>query len=217
MRRIIMAIASVLAFVLAAPGMALAHHHHARGHHGKHHARHRAHGARVIKFAPVEEGKGGEGEGAGSTETTTTSEGVGTVLSFEGNVLKIKLNDGSEVGGKVTEDTHLVCISPTAAGSADDEGAGDDQSADDEGDHHGDEAGSDDGSGDEGGETSGEDGSTPSAHDSSFEGGDGSDDDEGAAQSCETSALTPGTMVREAELRITSSGGVWESVVLMLK
>ncbi len=213
MRRTVMAIASALAIVLAAPGMALAHHH-GRGHHGKHHARHRAHGARVIKFAPVEEGKGAEG----STETTTTSEGVGTVVSFEGEVLKIKLNDGSEVGGKVTEDTNLVCISPTSGASAqsgDDEGAGDDQSADDEGDHQGDEAGSDGGSGDEGGEASGEHGSTPSAHDSSFE-GDASGD-EGAAQPCETSALTPGTIVREAELRLTSSGAVWESVVLMLK
>lgn len=212
MRRTIMAIASALAIVLAAPGMALAHHH-ASGHHGKHHARHRAHGARVIKFAPVEEGKGAEG----STETTTTSEGAGTVASFEGEVLKIKLNDGSEVGGKVTEDTRLLCISPTAARSGDDEGAGDDQSVDDEGDHHGDEAGSNDGSGDEGGEVSGEDGSTLSAHDSSFAGDDSSGGDEGAAQSCETSALTPGTMVREAELRLTASGAVWESVVLMLK
>jgi hypothetical protein len=211
MRRTVMAIASALAIVLAAPGMALAHHH-GRGHHGKHHGRHRAHGARVIKFAPVEEGKGAEG----STETTTTSEGVGTVASFEGEVLKIKLNGGSEVGGKVTEDTHLVCISPTAAQSDDDEGAGDDQSADDEGDHQGEEAGSDDGSGDEGGETSDEHGATLSAHDSSFEGEDGSDDDS-AGQSCETSALTPGTMVREAELRLISSGAVWESVVLMLK
>lgn len=213
MRRIVMALASVIAFALAAPGVALAHHHgHAfgPGRHGRHRGLHHARGARVIRFTPAEEGKGAST--TTSKEGGTEPESVGTVASFENEVLTIKLSDGSTVSGKVTEDTRLVCISSTSSQPDDDQGAGDDQSADGEGNSGGDEGSTEDPSG-EGGEHGGQ-----SAHDSSFdEGGwnNGEDDDQGSIQACETTALVQGATVREAELRLTSSGAIWESVVLI--
>lgn len=45
----------------------------------------------------------------------------------------------------------------------------------------------------------------------SSQGGDNS----ASAQSCDTSALTPGTVVREAELAVSSAGAVWGKIELM--
>jgi hypothetical protein len=45
-------------------------------------------------------------------------------------------------------------------------------------------------------------------------GGEGGDEQEGN-HACSTANLTPGTMVKEAELRISSSGKTWEKVELI--
>lgn len=218
MRRIVMAIASALALALAVPGMALAAHRHHHGHTGRHHKSRHAKGARLIRFAPAEEGKGGTTSSGSSTSTqsSTTTEGstepetVGTISSFENEVLTIKLSDGSLVSGKVTEDTRIVCISSTPSQPDDDEGSGDDQSSEGE-DHHGDEGegSSRQGEGDEG-QQEGEQGGWQSAHDSSFDG-----EGDGSTSGCEKSALVAGAAVHEAELRLTSAGATWESVVLV--
>lgn len=221
------------------------HQHHRRGRHGKQvrRRRRRGHGhprakrARFVKFAPLAP-LGEEGKKSGSEEATeggkegTEGEGTpsgpaatGEVASFEGGVLTVKLADGTLVKGAITEDSHLLCMSKEALESRESEG---DRSSGDDGE--GDHQSSHDGEGDhqegtqapEGEEGGSRDGSQVSAHDSSFrgdgfgdqaewEGGDGN----GAMQRCEPTALVPGAIVREAELRLGSAGAMWEKVVLL--
>jgi hypothetical protein len=139
---------------------------------------------------------------AGGT-TTTTSGGstsgdemqgtAGTVQSFTGGVLTILLNDGtSTVSGMVTSATELKCEAP------------ENEMTETEGDGSGsgDRIAMDDGGGSSGGDdSSGDDGS-----------GDGSDD---GVSMCTTANLTPGTVVQEAELNISSAGAVWHEVELV--
>jgi hypothetical protein len=44
---------------------------------------------------------------------------------------------------------------------------------------------------------------------------DQGDDDNNEAQNCDTSALTPGAIVHEAELRLSGAGAVWDKVELL--
>lgn len=46
-------------------------------------------------------------------------------------------------------------------------------------------------------------------------GSGGGDDGTEAEHNCPTTALTPGTVVKEAELRVSSAGAVWEKVELV--
>jgi hypothetical protein len=119
------------------------------------------------------------------------------VKSFKEGVLIITLTDGTEVSGKVTEQTELRCVPATPV-------AGDDSD---------DEAGS--GEGDHGSSTHGEstEGSHGDAHAASSD--DGEDGQHEGPQSCTTAALVKGAMVREAELKISSAGAVWERVALL--
>jgi hypothetical protein len=169
-------------FVLAvAPGAALAHHH--GGKHKGHH--HRVH---VKKF-------GSDTSNPNGGTTSPSSDTVGTVSSFSGGVLTLKLNDGSMVSGKVTNDTEIECQAPENQGdmARDDGGPGDDNSGD--GDHRGD---------DNQGQQAGEDNEANEANENENEG----------QAACDSSALTPGAVVREAELRISSSGATWKKVEL---
>lgn len=170
MRRILTAIGSALALALAAPGVALAHHDHGRGHHKGHHAK----GARVY----------------GSPSAIMGTEDIGTVSSIEGEVLTIKLNDGSSVSGTLTKDTHVICLSAAPVEGADENGEGNDGS--DEGWHHGDH-------GWQHGERGWQDGNC-------------------CGYCCneeQEKALVAGATVKEAELRFTPAGASWESVVLV--
>jgi hypothetical protein len=117
-------------------------------------------------------------------------------------VLVIALNDGSTASGKVTEQTEIHCQAAGSTGS--DDGS-------DEGDRS-------DGEG-EGGSS---DGSSSAGHDARAasvglddEGDGSSGGQEGGSPACTTAALVPGAVVREAELRIGSSGAVWDHVDLM--
>jgi hypothetical protein len=131
-----------------------------------------------------------------ATGTTTTSSGVtmsseegtaGTVDSFMNGVLTIRLNDGTTlVSGKVTSETELKCDMP--------ENEVNDNDGDDSG--SGERVAMEDGGG-----TSGEDGS--------------GEINEGEEQACTTANLTPGTVVQEAELKISSAGAVWDEVELV--
>jgi hypothetical protein len=100
-------------------------------------------------------------------------------------VLTITLNDGSTVSGGVTNDTELECTAPE-----------DTQTTSEDGD-----SGGGDQSGD--GDNSGSDDNQAQENESDAE------------SSCSTANLTPGAVIHEAELRITSAGSVWSKVDLV--
>jgi hypothetical protein len=199
---LLIAVTSSAALALGAPAVASARHG-SRHHHARHHARR----ARVLFFgtAPAGSSSGTAGGSDASparpsaSSESSTGEDAGKVRSFEGGVLTIALSDGTTVSGKVTERTELECESatPTATTSSED-------------DHEDSRA-----------EGSHEDGGGSSAETSREDGGDsddGSGDDaSGESPSCTTAALTPETVVREAELRVGSSGAEWEKVDLLLE
>jgi hypothetical protein len=196
MKRVLLTAVTSLAAVCAGPGVASAAHHskHHRGHHV--HARHHAR-LRVLDFraaaapattAPV----------AGSTPASPAGESAGTVTSFKEGVLTITLTDGTPVSGKVTENTEIHCQSATpSVGDDQDEQQGQEQEADDNG-------------------SSGSSHGDAVAHqaDHGSGGDEGQQGSEEQQQSCTTAALVPGAKVREAELRISGSGAVWDHVDL---
>jgi hypothetical protein len=193
--------ASALALALAMPGVASANHHsrhdakRARAHHRHHHH------TRTVTFAA-------HAKTTTTTAPTTTKteplpgggETAGTITSFEGGVLKITLNDGSVVSGKVTEQTEISCSSQQEEDNDADDNGGEEGS----GDHstsfahvHGDDM-----SGGHSGDDNGDSGDQGDEHQSS------------EPASCGTAALVPGAKVQEAELKISSAGAIWEKVDL---
>jgi hypothetical protein len=185
--------ASLLA--LAAPAAALAHHHSkhhaacARTH--KHHAKCAHARAHVLSFGPI---AATPANGAPTMPSPTPStETAGVVKSYAAPVLTITLNDKTEVSGKVTEATRLECESSSPSGEGDDDGP--------------DEGASDDGS-------------STGTHDDAriadfHEGDEDEGDDDGGPQPCTATSLTPGTVVRAAELVLGGSGAIWEKVILV--
>jgi hypothetical protein len=129
-------------------------------------------------------------------------EHAGTVKSFESGVLTISLAQGGELVGIVDDRTEIECESEAAAhassdGRRDDSGSSGNSgpsgsscrgSGDDRGDH---DAGDDHGD-------------DPADHDA------GDDDRE----RCGTDALTAGTRVREADVRVTSTGRLFSEIEL---
>lgn len=113
-------------------------------------------------------------------------ENAGTILSFDGTTLTIKLFDGSMLSGLVTEQTEIECEQGQSQAGAQASSEGGDQSDEDQ---------------------SGEDNSA---------GGDESGDGPGCCTPgcCTTADLVPGTPVQEAELEITSGGAVFEEIEL---
>ena len=117
-------------------------------------------------------------------------EGGGTVTSFTGGVLTIHLFKGDDVKGRVDGRTEIECehrssASTTAVAAR----HGDDDPGDD--DHHG----------GEGDDDNGEHHHRGRHHDD--------------RNACATTALTAGAVVREAELRTTSSGLVFREIELV--
>jgi hypothetical protein len=206
MRRVTITLAAALMVLAVIPASAIARSH--RRHHSRtHHAR--VHHVRIRHF--------------GSDPTTGTSSNssdtAGTVHSFDSNtgVLTITLNDGSMVSGVVNNNTELECTAPEDTQTVHMDGDG----------GSGDQSGSDDQSG------SGDDNQTSGTDDQSAteDQGDAAEQNENQAEdqneneaaeenedaaenNCSTANLTPGTMVREAELKISSAGSVWDKVEL---
>ena len=159
----------------------------ARTHHHKSHKSSRRHHVRAHtrRFGDVN---------APVTAPTSapSSMDAGTVASFTpnstntGGTLVITLGDGhTQVSGQVTPDTEIECAAMNSSFSRDDGGPGPS------------------GGGDQG--NGGDDhGDNNDANDNN---------DEANNQAC-TSALTMGTVVREAELQISSGGAVWHKVEL---
>jgi hypothetical protein len=198
------AMSAMLAF--AAPGVASAHN--AKRHHRAHH--HHAIRATVRTF-----GSARPPAGAGSTTSTPVTPApdsgatAGTVTSFTGGVLTITLTNGSTVSGQVTERTELHCLPAAPPLPAEGEDRGDDEGNSE--------------SSDGGPSTSGhQDGASHSDGNSSSGGGDGEGTDNPGTgnqgegdQSCTTASLVAGTVVREAELSVSSAGAVWDHVNLI--
>jgi hypothetical protein len=198
MRRTI--ITAVALTVLAVPGAAIASHEGHSRHESAHHKRHH-HQAHIVRFGAVTSSAPVSGTSAPSPATTTvpTGETAGTIASFTNGTLTITLNDGSMVSGKVTEVTEIECRSAMASAASDGHGDNGDNGQDGQGDGHGDEASSGAGQGDDQqGDVSGRD----------------ADDQQQQAQSCTSAALVQGAVVREAELRVSSTGATWEKVEL---
>jgi hypothetical protein len=111
-------------------------------------------------------------------------ENAGTVDSFTGGVLTIKLAKGGTLTGRVSDDTEIECDDAATAKASGGDDDGDGEHGDD-GDHHG--SGGDD---------------------------DGGDHADGDHESCGTESLTPGRAVKEAELKASSGEAMYEQVEL---
>ena len=195
MRRILLTVAATTAMLAVAPGLALAHRHH-RHHHRSHHAarvhhRRAHHRIRHRRF------------GRGWSQSSDSQGPAGTVTSFTDGVLTITLNDGSTVSGNVTSSTEIECTAPgSSTNNEDGDNGGGDNSGEDQGDDNA-SAGNDQG---EAGEDQGV------QEDQGQEQGEDQGQNE---QMCDSSSLTPGTPVAEAELKISSAGATWEKVELV--
>ena len=124
--------------------------------------------------------------------TDDGAEKAGTVTSFTGGVLIVHLFNGDDVKGTVDNDTEIECkaappmTAPTTTMARKaDDGPGDDGGPG--GDDHGDDDQGDD--------------------------DDQGEDDQG--QSCDPSKLVPGAVVKEAELKATAAGLVFEKIELI--
>jgi hypothetical protein len=207
MRRTI--ITAVALTALAVPCTAVASHqsvHQAgAGHHGVQHKRHHRH-AHLVRFGIAASTQAAGPTGPTSSPSPTapaapTGDTAGTVASFTNGTLTITLNDGSTVSGKVTEGTEIECHSAMASAASD--GQGGQVGQGDQGGDSGNEGQSGSGSGD--------------GHQGDVSGHDGGDDGEAQQEEaghCTSAALVTGAVVREAELRVSSAGAVWEKVEL---
>ena len=130
--------------------------------------------------------------GSASTSSTQSPGGneqnAGTVTSFQNGTLTITLNDGSTVSGNVTPNTEIECRA-------------EDTSANMQRDDHSDQGAQGD-QGDDNGNDNG---------DNNNENGE----QEHNQQNCSTANLTPGTVVRDAELQVSGSGANWDKVELV--
>jgi hypothetical protein len=130
---------------------------------------------------------GDQNQGAGQNQNQ--DQNAGTVQSFTGGVLTIALNNGQTVSGDVTNDTEIRC-----------EAAENDMSSLRSHDRGGD-------NGDHGDNNRGD-------NDQGDDRGDDNNDNDNNVM-CSSTDLTPGTVVHEAELRISSAGAVWDKVELV--
>jgi hypothetical protein len=187
-------------------------------HHGRRHHRRGAH-AHLESFGT-------------NNPAAPASKDAGTVTSFAGGMLVVKLNDGTSVTGEVTSATQLECEAAEPAimaRTADHGGRGDQGSGgNEESDRHGgpetgdEQSQSEDGS--SGAPTSNPTSATTPGEDDANDADDGpgpvagqpttgGENDEG--QGCDMTALTAGVVVRDAELRVTSAGAIFVEVKII--
>lgn len=211
MRRIMFTAVASLAILAIAPASVLAKHHSKRHQSRTHHGR--AHRARVRheRFGVI---TALSSSSSGTTTTTTPgSDTAGTVNTFDGTTLVIKLTDGTLVSGKVGPNTEMECQAAETDDANDamhadgDQGGGGDQNT-----SGGDQNTS--GGGDENTSGGGEENGTVGES----QGDDNNDqgDDTGApTPSCTSANLVTGAVVGGAELGISSAGATWDKVELV--
>lgn len=191
MRRTTITLSAALTLLAFVPASALARHHHRR-----HHSR--ALHARIERFGDVT-----------STPTSSSSaKKAGAVQSFSGGRLTIMLVDGSMVSGMVTNDTGLGCTAREQGQTIDEDGDGasGDQSGSGDNQARGFDAQSS-------GEDQGDAAEQNEAQAEEQNENEAAEKNE-AQNNCSTADLTHGTVVREAELRVSSAGSVWKKVEL---
>jgi hypothetical protein len=212
MRKILFTVLVGSALLAGAPATALArgdagHGRAGRGEHQRLQRHHRADRAHARRHARVRDERfgGPSSSSTGSSSSSTTggsmtggSQNAGTVQSFQNGILTIVLADNSTVSGQVNGATRIEC---RMAGND----AGQPEQARDEGQGNNDQA---DGADQQGGEDQG-DGAQQQGDD---DGGQG--DENQAGQMCSTTSLTPGAVVHQAELSVSSAGSVWKDVEL---
>jgi hypothetical protein len=186
MRRIMFSVVAGLAILAIAPASVLAKHHSKRHHARTHHAK--VHRARVRheRFGTIT-------APTGTTTTPTTppaASPAGTVNSFDGTTLVIRLADNSLVSGTVTPNTEIEC----QAADTDDSNVA--MHAD--GDHGG----------------GGDQGNSGGGDENGGGGGDEQGGDENGSATCTTANLVQGATVTGAELGISSTGATWDKVEL---
>lgn len=142
----------------------------------RHHRHHHAAQARFEHFGT-------------SNPAAPASADAGTIASFTGDVLTIKLGDGSTVTGKVTATTELKCESASSALTA--------RAAD-----HG-----------SGSEDNGQDVGDDNARDVEEHAGEGIEDK--SAGSCQMGDLIAGATILSAELRVSSAGASFSEVEIV--
>lgn len=198
MRRLLFTVMASVALLAFGPAGALAKHRH---HHGRaHHSR-----IRHERF--------GSDTGTPTTPTTgptqPADQPAGTVDSFTNGVLTILLPDGkTKVSGTVTDATDLECQSAQPTTGTGNEGQ--DLRSEGGGDNGGTTTGTTGGD-DNGGTTGGDQGDQGNqGNDQGDQGNDQGDN----VQSCTTAALTQGTVVLSAELKLSSAGATWDKVEL---
>jgi hypothetical protein len=194
MRRYLFAALASIALIAAVPASSMARTHHHKSH--KSHKSSRRHHVRAHtrRFGDVN-----------APAAAPSSMDAGTVASFTpnstntGGTLVIKLNDtaGTTISGQVTPDTEIECEAMNSSFSRDDGGPGP-------------SGGGDHGSG---GDDHGDNHDANDNNDANDNDNNDDNNDEANNQAC-TSALTMGTVVREAELQISSGGAVWHKVEL---
>jgi hypothetical protein len=147
---------------------------------------HRSHARTVRHHRIRHEHFAGSGS---STGTTAPSQNAGTVASFTNGILTITLADGSAVKGAVTNATEMECEAAASMQTMDRGPSGD---------------------GGDNGNNSGDNGDNAGDNDNGDDNGDVGDDNNNM---CTT--ITPGMVVREANLTLTGSGAVWDKVELI--
>jgi hypothetical protein len=189
MRRITITLAAALMLLGFGPASALARHHH--HHRGRHHHRH----ARIERFGDWS-----------NAPASNAADNAGTVQSFSGGMLTIMLADGSSVSGAVTDETQLECTAPDQSQTMHEDGdsGSGDQSGDPSGDQSGDQTGEN--------QTAGMEDQNATEDQNENEAEDQNDNED--QNTCTTANLAPGTVVRDAELRISSAGAVWKELEL---
>jgi len=194
--------AALLAIV---PATALAQGHHAQ-HHAKRHHRVRTHLRHITAANSGMTGSTGTTTGTG----TSSTDNAGTVTSFDNTTgkLVITLTDGSTVSGVVNSNTELKCESASTQASGASGAMQSDLSRD---------GGPDQNSGSTQ-SSSGDQSSNSSQGDQNDQGDQGDQNDQGdnGQANCTTANLTPGTVVHEAELSVSSAGSIWRQVDLVL-
>jgi hypothetical protein len=177
-------------------------------HHRRHHARVHAH---LQSF--------------GTTSATAPASGdAGTITSFTAGVLTIKLADGSSVSGKVTPTTELKCESAVPTGTPTVPAGTPTARTADNGAVSSDSNSSQTPSGDgHSGLVQGQSGpeTTPGSESGDDNGQDvgNTEDQQGppttGGAACDTTALTPGAVIRQAELSVTTAGASFVEVEIV--
>jgi hypothetical protein len=133
----------------------------------------------------------------------------GTVASFDGTTLVLKLPDGTTRDGKVTPGTEISCQSSTPTAVKADHGPG---RGDDEGDDDNKPSTTTTTTPPPSGKGSDDDGDDDHNQNDDGDVEDQGDDDSSA---CPAGALAKDAKVHEAELKITSAGAVWQKLELL--